>query len=146
MFDKIIKVAQTCLLALLLGVVGWFCWARRDVGRFTFHENGDTATVFDGKTGLVYILLPGKADGTGKPAWVATQPQTGLVISRQLVLPVATASTGQPPQTQDPMDRAFGVTRQPPSQDPIGDAMDRIHGVKRSTAPESPIKAAPRVK
>jgi hypothetical protein len=32
MFDKIIKVALVILLASLLGVAGWFCWAHSDAG------------------------------------------------------------------------------------------------------------------
>lgn len=77
MFDKAIKLAHAALLAALVLIIGWFCWTRRDVGRFTFTSSPDGSlhTVFDNRTGAVYMLM-----GKDKWGWVEMQPQTGIYV------------------------------------------------------------------
>jgi hypothetical protein len=73
MFDKTIKVALICLLTAFVAVVGWFCWTRRDVGRFSLHSSESETAVFDSKTGIFYSLSSTKPN----PMWIEIHPQTG---------------------------------------------------------------------
>jgi hypothetical protein len=83
MFDKIFKVVLICLLASLVGIVGWFCRARRDVGKFAFQDTSWTQiAVLDTTTGVTRVLF---APELGDNEWIEANPTTAHVVMRPVV-------------------------------------------------------------